>query len=118
MIAQTVNLICAGRYRRITSRAKCSLRNRLLAHSPKSMGNHHSGDQAGWEPHGSRPPAGMLRYVMARDVDRNAQLGLLTQVRERIQKVEADIIAQNETIATLERTGRDAREAKALRAQL
>ena len=55
---------------------------------------------------------------MAHNVNRNAQLKLIAQVRKRIQQGEADIIVQNETIAALERSGRDAREARAVRAQL
>jgi hypothetical protein len=50
--------------------------------------------------------------------NRKAQLALVAKVRKRIQEAEAEIIAQNEIIATLERSGRDAREARAVRAQL
>lgn len=60
----------------------------------------------------------ILTCAMTRDIDRNAQLELLAQVQERIRQVEADIIAENEAIAALERAGRDAREARALRARL
>ena len=60
----------------------------------------------------------MLRCVMARDFDRNAQLKLIAEVQQRIEQVKADLVAQNETIAALERNGRDAREARAARARL
>ena len=51
-------------------------------------------------------------------MDRTAQLNFIAEVRKRIQQVEAEIIAQNETIAALERSDRDVREARAIRAQL
>ena len=43
---------------------------------------------------------------------------LMAEVRKRIQQLEAEIVTQNETIAALERNGRDAREARAIRAKL
>jgi hypothetical protein len=55
---------------------------------------------------------------MAADVDHSNQMDPLTQVREHIQQLELAIVAQNEIIATLELGGRDAREARAVRAQL
>jgi hypothetical protein len=55
---------------------------------------------------------------MAHDFDRNAQLHRIAEVQKRIEQAEADIIAQNEIIAALEGRGRDAREARAIRAQL
>lgn len=42
----------------------------------------------------------------------------IESLRKRIDQAEADIIAQNEVIATLELGGRDSREARAVRAQL
>ena len=55
---------------------------------------------------------------MARDFDRNAQLKLIAEVQQRIEHVKADLVVQNEIIAALERSGRDAREARAARARL
>jgi len=55
------------------------------------------------------------RLTMGAPVDRNAQLNPIAQVRNRIQQVEVEIIAQNEIIAVLEQSGRDAREARAIR---
>ena len=55
---------------------------------------------------------------MARDFDRNAQLKLIAEVQHRIEHVKADLVVQNEIIAALERSGRDAREARAARARL
>ena len=55
---------------------------------------------------------------MARDFDRNAQLKLIAEVQLRLEHVKADLVTQNETIAALERSGRDAREARAARARL
>ena len=55
---------------------------------------------------------------MARDFDRNAQLKLIAEVQQRIEHVQAELVTQNETIAALERSGRDAREARAARARL
>lgn len=56
--------------------------------------------------------------VMTRDFDRNAHLKLIAEIQGRIQQVEADLISQNEIIAALERGRRDARKARAVRAQL
>ena len=42
----------------------------------------------------------------------------IANLRRRIEQTEAKIIAQNEVIAVLEMSGRDAREARAIRAQL
>jgi hypothetical protein len=63
-------------------------------------------------------PTSVLQCAMVHDIDRNIHLKLIAQLRKRIQQVEADIIAQNETIALLERSGRNARHARAVRAQL
>jgi hypothetical protein len=54
----------------------------------------------------------------ANGMNQNARLELIARVRERIQEAEAKIIAQNEVIAALEMSGRDSREARAIRAQL
>jgi len=43
---------------------------------------------------------------------------LIADERERIRLVEGEIVAQNECIAALERAGRDARAARAIRASL
>jgi 3-deoxy-D-arabino-heptulosonate 7-phosphate (DAHP) synthase class II len=53
---------------------------------------------------------------MTRDPD--AEQDPIAQVRNRIQQLEVEIIDQNEIISTLERIGRDSREARAMRAQL
>jgi hypothetical protein len=42
----------------------------------------------------------------------------IAKLQRRIEQTEAKIIAQNEVIAVLELSGRDAREARAVRAQL
>ena len=51
-------------------------------------------------------------------MDRNAQLKLVAKLRKRFQESEEELIAQNVLIAALERTGDDAKEARAFRAQL
>ena len=50
--------------------------------------------------------------------DQSNPLGPVAQMREHIRQLEDAIIAQNEVIATLELSGRDARQARAIRAQL
>jgi hypothetical protein len=57
----------------------------------------------------------MLCYAMDENPSRQEQVAKL---RRRIEQTEAKIIAQNEVIAVLELSGRDAREARAIRAQL
>jgi hypothetical protein len=53
------------------------------------------------------------------DENSSSDLGdRIASLRRRIDEAEADIIAQNEVIATLELGGRDSREARAVRAQL
>jgi hypothetical protein len=42
----------------------------------------------------------------------------IASLRKCIEQAEAEIIAQNEVIAALELSGRDSREARAIRAQL
>lgn len=49
---------------------------------------------------------------------RNIQLDAISLLRACILRAEAEIIIQNEVIAALELSGRDAREARAIRARL
>jgi hypothetical protein len=49
---------------------------------------------------------------------RHARESQLASLRSRIEKAEAKIVTQNEVIASLELSGRDSREARAIRAQL
>jgi hypothetical protein len=51
-------------------------------------------------------------------MDKNASLNVIGQLRKSIQDRHAEIVAQNEIIARLELSGQDAREARAIRAQL
>ena len=60
----------------------------------------------------------MLCYGMDEKHSHEEVEAQLAELRRRIEQAEAEIIAQNEVIAALELSGRDAREARAVRAQL
>jgi hypothetical protein len=45
-------------------------------------------------------------------------LNVIGQLRKRIEERQFEVVAQNEVVARLELSGQDAREARAIRAQL
>ena len=63
----------------------------------------------------------LIPHVMAHDFDRNAQLGLIAQIRKRVQQAEADIIALKPSphwsgpVATPEKRGLSGRNCGSLR---